>query len=171
LNVILRSKATKNLVATGPAEILRFAQNDTGLVSIRTPHPSPPSSPYMRFRQQVFFSLPCGLDQIKSYVERKLGCKGFRRKRKKILDIKYHNVVPILQISIRREVMLWKWTCKTPPTCVAARQNWISSCGNGEGKEGRILGACDLTRHSCLVIPQALQRAFSLHQTFLPPFP
>jgi hypothetical protein len=48
----------------------------------------------MRFRQQVFFSLPCGLDQIKSYVERKRGCKGFRRKRKKILDIKYHNVVP-----------------------------------------------------------------------------
>jgi hypothetical protein len=28
LGVILRSKATKNLIVTGSAEILRFAQND-----------------------------------------------------------------------------------------------------------------------------------------------
>ena len=28
MDVILRSKATKNLLVTGPAEILRFAQND-----------------------------------------------------------------------------------------------------------------------------------------------
>jgi hypothetical protein len=28
MGVILRSKATKNLIVTGSAEILRFAQND-----------------------------------------------------------------------------------------------------------------------------------------------
>jgi hypothetical protein len=28
MGVILRSKATKNLIVTGAAEILRFAQND-----------------------------------------------------------------------------------------------------------------------------------------------